>query len=250
MKPTHFLACAAALVAIAGCNSNQGNAATDGGANGAMVKVDPPKNGDWSTIVTPTPAGGFMMGNPNAKVQLIEYGSMTCSHCRDFDETGTAPLVNGYVKPGKVSYEYRNYVRDPFDLTASLIARCNGAKGFFPLTRALFKDQDKWIATIQKAPPAQLEALQNMPPNKQFAELAKLAGFQQYAAVRGVPVAKSTQCLANEDMVNQLVQMTADATSQFPNFSGTPNFVINGKLDEKIAGWPALESKLKAALGG
>lgn len=249
MKPTYFLACAAALVAIAGCNSNQGNAATGDGANGAMVKVDPPKNGDWSTIVTPTAAGGFMMGNPNAKVQLIEYGSMTCSHCRDFDETGTGPLIDGYVKTGKVAFEYRNYVRDAFDLTASLIARCNGAKGFFPMTRALFKDQDKWVGTIQKVPPAQLEALQELPPTKQFVELAKLAGFQQYAAVRGVPVAKSTQCLANENMVNQLVQMAGDATSQYPDFPGTPTFILNGKMLERVASWKDLEGKIKSALG-
>ena len=105
MKPRLFLACAAALVAVAGCNSNEGNAATGGKTTG---KVSPPKNGDWSTVVTPTPAGGFLMGNPNAKVQLIEYGSMTCPHCREFDETGTQPLIDKYVKTGKVGFEYRN----------------------------------------------------------------------------------------------------------------------------------------------
>src|SRR6185436_6210996 len=103
MKPSLFLACAAALVAVAGCNSNEGNAATGGAA---AVKVSPPKNGDWSTIVTETPAGGFLMGNPNAKVQLIEYGSLTCPHCREFDETGVTPLIEGYVKTGKVGYEF------------------------------------------------------------------------------------------------------------------------------------------------
>ena len=35
--------------------------------------LPPPKGGDWSTVVNATPAGGFMMGNPNAKVKLIEY---------------------------------------------------------------------------------------------------------------------------------------------------------------------------------
>ena len=132
MKPTTFLACAAAVVAIAGCNSRQGNAATNVVAATANIRVDPPKNGDWSTVVNATPAGGFLMGNPKAKVQLIEIGSLTCPHCREFDETGVTPLVEQYVKTGKVGYEFRNYVRDPFDLTASLIARCNGAQSFFP----------------------------------------------------------------------------------------------------------------------
>ena len=52
---------------------------------------------------------------------------------------------------------------------------------------------------IQAAPQAQIEQLQNLPPNQQFVELAKLAGFQDWAAVRGVPVAKTNQCLANEN---------------------------------------------------
>ncbi|MDL2339870.1 MAG: thioredoxin domain-containing protein [Pseudomonadota bacterium] len=247
MKPTVFLACAAALAAIAGCNSNQGNAATGAAAT---VKVSPPRNGDWTTIVVPTAAGGFLMGNPNAKVKLIEYGSLTCPHCREFDETGVTPLINGYVKPGKVAYEFRNYVRDGFDLTASLIARCNGAKSFFPLARALYKDQPTWVGKIQKVPPAQIEALQNLPPNKEFIELAKVMGLQQYAAVRGVPIAKSTQCLANSNSVNQLVQMTSDATTQFPDFPGTPTFIINGKMLDRVASWKDLEGKLKSALGG
>ena len=247
MKPSHFLVCTAALVAIAGCNSKQGDAATNAPAN--LEQIAPPKGGDWSQVVNPTPEGGFMMGNPNARVKLIEFGSLTCPHCREFDETGATPLINTYVKSGNVSYEFRNYVRDAFDLTATLIARCNGAKGFFPLTRAMFHDQPTWVGKIQETPQPQLEALQNLPPNRQFVEMAKITGFQQWAAMRGVPEAKSTQCLTDENAVNQLVQMTSDVTTQYPDFSGTPNFVINGKLYNKIASWKDLDAQLRTALG-
>src|SRR5690242_5317628 len=122
MKPGSFLLCAAALAAAAGCNSKQGDAATNAPAK--VENVPPPANGDWTQVVMATPDGGFRMGNPNAKVKLIEYGSMTCPHCREFDEKGAAPLMNQYVKTGQVSWEFRNYVRDAFDLTASLITRC------------------------------------------------------------------------------------------------------------------------------
>ena len=248
MKPFVFLACAVAVVAIAGCNSKQGDAATT--KSGKVEKVAPPKGGDWSQVVATSPEGGFVMGNPNAKVKLIEFGSMTCPHCAEFDEKGVPALIKDYVKTGQVSWEFRNYVRDAFDLTASLIARCNGTKSFFPLTRALYKDQGSWVETIQKTPPAQLEQLQNLPPNQQFPALAKVAGFQQWAAMRGVPVAKSSQCLSNENSVNQLVQMTSDATTQFPDFQGTPTFVINGKMLEQTATWDKLEPQLKSAVGG
>ena len=62
-------------------------------------------------------------------------------------------------------------------------------------------------------------------------------------------MAKSTQCLSDENAVNQLVQMTSEATNEFPNFPGTPTFVINGTLQDKTASWEALEPKLQAALG-
>lgn len=247
MKPIHFLASAFALAAIAGCDSKSGDAST--GAPAKLEQVAPPKGGDWTQVVNPTPQGGFVMGNPNATVKLIEYGSMTCSHCRDFDEAGATPLMNTYVKSGQVSWEFRNYVRDGLDLTASLIARCNGAKGFFPLARAMFKDQNDWIAKIQAAPEAQLQQLQSLPPNRQFLEMAKLAGFQQWAAMRGVPLAKSNQCLSDENAVNQLIQMTSDVTTEHPEFQGTPSFVINGKFVEKTATWKDLEPALRKALG-
>jgi protein-disulfide isomerase len=248
MKPSHFLACAAAVVAIAGCNSKPGDAATNTPIS--TIKVDPPKDGDWSKIVTATPEGGFLMGNPNAKVRLVEFGSMTCPHCAEFDETGASALTSTYVKNGQVGWEFRNYVRDAFDLAASLVARCNGEKSFFPMTRALYADQKNWVAKIQATPQDQLEGLQNLPPNQQFLAMAKLAGFQQWAAARGVPEAKSTQCLTDENAVNKLVQMSSDATSQYPEFPGTPSFVLNGKLLDKTATWQALEPQIKSALGG
>src|SRR3954449_10717792 len=161
MKPTTFLAFALALVAVAGCNSKQGDAATNAPLNAKAVP--PPKGGDWSTVVSATPEGGFAMGNPTAKLKLIEYGSLTCPHCREFDEKGVPLLIDKYVKTGQVSWEFRNYVRDAFDLTASLISRCNAAKGFFPLTRAFYKEQPTWVEKIQGAPPELVEQIQNLP---------------------------------------------------------------------------------------
>lgn len=248
MKPSHLLLATAAILASGACNAQKGgNAVADSSAPAEAVK--PPANGDWSTVVTQTPAGGYAMGNPNAKVKLIEFGSLTCPHCREFDETGVQPLIDKYVKSGQVSFEFRNFVRDPFDITASLIARCNGPTSFFPLTRGLFKDQQTWITKVQSAPQAQVEAVTNLGPDRQFLEIAKLAGLQQWGAMRGVPSAKSTACLTNQDMVNQLVQMNSDTTSEFPDMPGTPTFVINGKMVEQAASWPLLEPKIKEALG-
>ena len=83
-----------------------------------------------------------MMGNPNAKVKLIEIGSLSCPHCKAFEDEGVPTLVDKYVKTGKVSWEFRPYViHGPIDMAANLIVRCNGLKTFFPLCKALYKDQ-------------------------------------------------------------------------------------------------------------
>ncbi len=246
MKLSLSLSVAIAVLALAGCDKKQPGADTN--APVAIQQVPPPPGGDWTQSVTATPAGGFLMGNPNTKLKLIEYGSLTCPHCREFDEKGVPTLIGTYIKSGQVNWEFRNYVRDSFDIAATLIARCNGPTSFFPLARALYKDQSVWVGKIQAAPQAQLEAMQNLPPSQQFVQEAQLAGLQQWAALRGIPEAKANQCLTDSGSVDRLVQMASDATTQYPDFPGTPTFILNGKMLDKTATWEALEPQLKAAL--
>jgi protein-disulfide isomerase len=249
MKARTILCVAASVAALSACNKTGDSANETAATSSVPVKpVAPPANGDWTTVTSETTGGGFMMGNPDAKVHLIEFGSMTCPHCREFDEAGAAKLMSDYVKNGQVSWEFRNYVRDPFDLAASLIARCNGAQSFFPMTRALYKDQLSWVGKVQTAPEEQLQQLQNLPPNQIAVQTAKLAGLQDWAAVRGLAPAKSQQCLSDSKAVDQLVDITGKVTTDYPDFVGTPGFVINGKLLKETATWASLEPKLKEAL--
>ena len=250
MKPIVFLLAGAAALATAACggeNNAAGGSGGDSASSGPVTEAPRPANGDWSQAVVATHEGGFLMGNPNAEVKLVEFGSMTCPHCAEFDETGLPKLIDTYVKDGRVSFEFRNYVRDPYDIAASLIARCNGAQSFFPLTNGLFKDQAEWIAKLQAVPPEQQQTLQTMGPEQQFKTVAEWAGFQSWAAMRGVPTAKSTQCLADQDEVNRLVQMNSDATEGY-NVPGTPAFLINNKLVEGASSWERLEPEIKKAL--
>jgi hypothetical protein len=148
MKAVQLLACAAALFAIAGCNKTQDIAACNPPIK--LEQVKPPAGSDWTQVVTATPAGGFLMGNPNAKVKLIEIGALTCPHCRAFDEKGVPALVDTYVKSGQVSWEFRSYLLHGLDVPANLVIRCNGAATFFPLMRAMYKDQISWIERVQR----------------------------------------------------------------------------------------------------
>jgi protein-disulfide isomerase len=247
MKLSLSLACAMAVLALAGCNSKPGDkAATSTTTHLQMLK--PPPGGDWTQVLNETDQGGMMMGNPDAKVKLIEIGALTCPHCREFDEKGASTLVDKYVKSGQVSWEFRNYLLQGYDIPAALIARCNGVKSFFPLMRAMYHDQPDWMGKVFAAPQAQQEQIQNLPPNQQFVAMANLAGLQQWAAARGIPEAKSSQCLTNQAAVDQLVQRSSDIGEQFPDFKGTPSFNHNGTLLDKTASWEALQPQLDAAL--
>lgn len=244
---------AAATVAITGCKAEQGGSGAPVAAGGPVEAVPAPNGGDWSTIVAATPEGGFVMGNPKAAVKLVEFGSMTCPHCREFDETAMKPLIDQYVKSGRVSFEFRNYVLNGYDMAASIVARCGGPSSFFGLTRQLYAEQPEWIAKAQSASPEQMQAISALPQQQQLAEIAKLAGFPQWAAMRGLPAAKTNACLTDPNAPTKLVQMQTDATTAFPDLRGTPSFVVNGKLLEIKPGstpWSQVEAALKAALGG
>lgn len=248
-----FLVAGLAMAAftVTACNAeNSGNGAV--ASNGPIKAVPAPNGGDWTTVVAATPEGGFVMGNPNAPVKLVEFGSMTCPHCREFDEEAMQPLTETYVKSGKVSFEFRNFIRDGYDLAATVIARCGGPSSFFGLTRQLFADQPEWVGKIQAADPAQMQAIGALPVNQQLVEVAKIAGLPQWAAMRGLPTAKTNACLADPNAPTKLVQMQSDAVSSY-NIPGTPSFLINGKMVETKPGstvWTQVEGAIKAALGG
>ena len=183
MKTLSLLLAATVLIAASACSKKAGDAPGSGStatadASAPTIKVTKPASGDWTEAVAPTGAGGYVMGNPDAKVKLIEYGSLTCPHCAEFDEKGVPGLLANYVKDGKVSWEFRNFVRDPFDLSASLVARCSGEKSVFGMTRALYAAQRDWIAKLQAVPPAQLETLSKLPPGAAIPGLCQARWFR------------------------------------------------------------------------
>jgi protein-disulfide isomerase len=187
MKVRTFLVSATAVLALAGCNKkNQTQGTAVANETVTITQANPPPGGTWADVVNAT-SSGYMMGNPNAKVKLIEIGSLSCPHCKKFDDEGVPALIDKYVKPGKVSWEFRPYlIHGPIDMAANLVVSCNGVKSFFPLARALYKDQAIWMAKVEAAPQDKVEQLQNLPTNQMFVAMANLLGLQDWAPARGV----------------------------------------------------------------
>jgi protein-disulfide isomerase len=145
-----FMAGAASLVlTLAACGGG-------GGANNAMpvasapiANIAAPNGGDWTQTVSATERG-FLMGNPNAPVKLVEYASITCPHCGEFTTDGGAEGIQNYVRSGRVSWEYRPFMLQfPTDPGVFALLRCNGAASYFQLAEQLYADQQNWVARAQ-----------------------------------------------------------------------------------------------------
>jgi len=200
---------------------------------------------DWSRTVTLGANGAYILGNPNAPTKLIEYMSYTCPHCAHFAQEATAPLKTGWIRHGLISIEYRNFVRDAFDLSAALLARCGGASKFLGNHEAIFANYDAWMdkARTFAASPEAANA-----PNDRVAQLTAIAdktGLFALLAPRGLTTAAQRACLADPQAMNQVLALTAGAWDN-QGFSGTPFFLLNGSPLADIHDWASLRPRLPA----
>jgi protein-disulfide isomerase len=198
---------------------------------------------DWTHTFSTTPDGGFVMGNPKARIAIVEYGSLTCPHCRHFAETGYKPLVSQYVRTGRASYEFRSYILNGIDVAATLIARCDGPRHFFPIAEQLYATQPTWIGKVTGAETDKLNAL---PQDQMMLGVAKVTGLIPIAASHGVPPAKAEQCLKSQPAADELAKMAQAAAAA--GVTGTPTFFVNGK-QVPAYDWATLEPFLKEAGG-
>jgi protein-disulfide isomerase len=240
----------AALLATAACGDKTADKtgdATPATATAAVPVAANPAGADWTKVFAATPDGGFRMGNPDARVKLVEFASLTCPHCREFHEAAMTDIRDKYVASGNVSYEFRNFVLNGPDYSASMLARCQGPEAFFGLLAAFFNDQTTWVEPFTKMTPADSKRLEGMSEDKQIAALAELGQLDAYVRARGIPRAKFDQCLADKAALAQLATMRTQATEKY-KLTGTPGFIINEVTQADVYTWADLEPKLKAAL--
>lgn len=234
---------------LGGCGGESGGG--EGAANGSapIASIPAPAGKGWTDVVSATPQGGFVMGNPNAPVKVVEFASLTCGACAAFSEQGVPALTEQYVKTGQVSFELRNFVRDPADVAAALLSRCNGSGPYFQLTEQLFAAQPDWLGRLQTMPPAAQQQLQTAAPAQQASIYADQAGLVQFVRVRGVPAEKAGACVADQAALQQLVASRSAAEREH-QVTGTPTFLINNEVVQGAANWATLEPRIRAAIGG
>jgi protein-disulfide isomerase len=233
------------LALIAGLPLAAG-AATKAPVKKAIVAKRAPAKVNWVNVVAATPEGGMRMGNPNAKVKLVEYGSRTCPHCALFDKEGLPALKAGPIAAGKLSYEFRDYpIHGAFDLGPILLGHCVSPTQFFPLLDAMFANQQALTAKAQAAE-AKVQAMSNPTPNQIATSFATELGYVDFVKRRGMAPARAQACLAARAGVDRIVAVTNAAGKQY-SVTGTPTFVINGTKADNVYDWAGLQPLLAAA---
>lgn len=227
---------------LAGCS--KGSDENAGLSGEAIAKIAPPAGKAWSDIVAKTPDGGYVMGNPAAPIKLVEYGSLTCSHCAEVSEQGGAEIRDTFVASGRVSFEFRNFVRDAMDMTAAILTRCGAPESYFALTEQAMANQKAMIEKVQAGGNAAFEAAIALPDDKRGVAIGELTGLTEFFAARGISKDQANACLTNGAEAAALAKRTKDDADKF-KIEGTPTFLINGSSIGSM-GWPELRAKLQS----
>ena len=173
-------------------------AATPALAQAAAATVPP-----GELMAEPT-LSDIWLGAKDAPVTMIEYASMTCTHCAAFHEETWPTLKAKYIDTGKVRFVLREFPLDPLATAGFMLARCAGPDKRYLLVDLLFTQQKNW-AFVDKP----VEALENT---------VKQAGIGHDAF---------ETCLKDQKLYDQVNQARDKAAQQF-KVDATPTFFING----------------------
>jgi protein-disulfide isomerase len=146
------------------------------------------------------------LGKADAPVTIVEYASMTCSHCASFHNTVLPVLKEKYIDTGKVRLIFREFPLDERAALASMMARCAGGDKALPLISMLFSKQDEWATA-----------------KNDF--LPKLFKFGQQV---GFTKQSFDQCRQDEKLIKDIIAVRDRGNTSF-GVSQTPTFFVNGK---------------------
>lgn len=201
----------------------------------------------WNGYVTQTEGGGHRLGNPAAKVAVIEFVSYTCPHCAHFQQESDGPLRLAYVVPGTVSVEVRPVIRNPLDLAATLLAECGPKEKFFGNHSAILSSQATWLGKVSSASEATQVRWRSGPVAQRMRAIAADTGLYEIMAKRGYDRVAADRCLADEAEARRIVDQSNAGSDAF-GVTGTPSFALDGALLEGTHTWDTLQPQIAARL--
>ena len=166
-----------------------------------------------------------VLGPADAKVTVVEYGSMTCGHCANFATKVFPEFKTKYIDSGKVRFVFREFPLDNLAAAASMLARCSGGDKTFPMIETLYAKQADWAFTSGN-------------PVPKLFDIVKQAGFTQESF---------DKCLTDQKLLDQITTGRTHASDAF-GVSATPTFFVNGKRLQEVPTLAALDKMIEPAL--
>ena len=164
-------------------------------------------------------------GSKDAPITIIEYASMTCSHCAHFHEATYPTLKSKYIETGKVRFTLREFPFDPVAVAGFMVARCAGEKRE-AMIGLLFSQQKNWAFSDK--------------PLQGLTALVKQTGMSQE---------KFDACLQDKALYANVNQVFEKASKQF-KVDSTPTFFINGKKVSGALSPEEMDKQLEPLLKG
>ncbi|MGE0095699.1 MAG: DsbA family protein [Alphaproteobacteria bacterium] len=165
-----------------------------------------------------------VLGKADAPVTIIEFASLTCPHCKDFEINVLPKLKTAYIDTGKVKFVYRDFPLDGRALLAAMVARCAPKDRYFAFLDALFRSQESWARAQD--------------PVQALGQVARVGGMSQ---------ADFDACIKNQALFEAIKKDALEAQSQY-KIESTPTFIINGKKMDGTHTFESFEAALKPLL--
>ena len=177
-------------------------------------------------LLVPGPLGDMTMGEKDAPVVVIEYSSMTCPHCADFNNQTFPDLKKTYIDTGKVYFISRPFPFDSAATAAFMLAFCAGPERYFGFIDVMFEQQRQWV--LAKDP---MEALKKI------------------ALQGGISNDKFDECMKNGKVFDHISKVAKRAAEKF-DVRSTPTFFINGQKVQGFMTWKEFQPLIEKALKG
>lgn len=157
-------------------------------------------------LLAPQALPDIWLGKKDAPVSIVEYASMTCSHCASFHAGTFKGLKSKYIDTGKVRMTIREFPFDPLATAGFMLARCEGDQKRDAMIDLLFAKQRDWALSDK--------------PFDGLVSLARQAGVSQETFEK---------CLKDKALYDKVAKVRDTGAQQF-NVRSTPTFFINGTM--------------------
>ena len=164
----------------------------------------------------------IVVGNVDAKISIIAFESMTCSHCADFHTKVFPKLKEEFLDTGLAKIEFRHFPLDMAALNASKISQCKN-DGSSEILESLYANQQKWVkgSSIQEA-------------NKNLKKFLENQGFK----------INFDLCINNKEIEDFVLNDRIIGTKNF-KVNSTPTIIINNEKFEKTLNYKNLKKALE-----